>query len=470
MSKQEELTVEKFVELLKSTNGKGRTAKRRAQKEKENISTVERRKVNKIILPEGMPKLEAAKELQRQHNEEETSQVYVREFKGWEYQDVMVALKHVAAEEFGWVNGVPTPGFFGSTPPAEISVITDIINGKKITETCFFGSIGVSAWEGAAIRTAVGDTVRLICECKKRYGDDVNNFYNLVEQYLKNNSFYRGKSITVGYRRASMFESEGLVFEIFENSPSDKIFLNSDEQLVMDNFVIGSLGEPGKRCYLFVGDYGNGKTETAMKVGRAANEKDMAFFYCEDTRAFTMLLKNAVNYQPCIVFLEDIDDMAGGQQRDQTMNKILNTLDGVETKNKDVTVIFTTNHVDRINKAARRPGRIDIVLNFSNPDKDTLKVIYKSYFKGLKGEDKLDYDSLVEKTPSVQGAVAAEIAKRAVKLAKSKGEINNTLVQSSIASMKYHIELMDKKPEDTELDKLKTSLCDIGYELIAPHL
>jgi SpoVK/Ycf46/Vps4 family AAA+-type ATPase len=261
-----------------------------------------------------------------------------------------------------------------------------------------------------------------------------------------------------------------LNFKIIENKPSDKIILNEDTEMVIDEFVLASLSETGKRTYLLTGGYGNGKTESVMRIGRVAvEEHKMSFFYVKDSSLFEAMLNLSKNYQPAIIFLEDIDEIASGSNRDSRMNSILNILDGVETKGNNLTVVFTTNHPEKINKALRRPGRIDLMIKFENPTYDTTGKILKAYFIGMSGEESLDYDKCVkaisdiktinagdktDKTVGVPGAVIAEICKRAVKLAAKKGgEISDRVVISSVSSIKYQVELMAGDVEETPKEK-----------------
>jgi len=137
-----------------------------------------------------------------------------------------------------------------------------------------------------------------------------------------------------------------------------------------------------------------------------------------------------------------VDEITAGEGRDAAMNKILNTLDGVQTKGNNLTVIFTTNHPEKINSALRRPGRIDLVVSFENPNDNTKQKIYDIYFNSIKGCDTLDYGAIVQNTPNVSGSVIAEIAKRAVKLSSRKGYITTDMVISSVASIEYQVKLM----------------------------
>jgi ATP-dependent 26S proteasome regulatory subunit len=195
-----------------------------------------------------------------------------------------------------------------------------------------------------------------------------------------------------------------------------------------------------------------------MRIGAAGLEKGIAFFYCKDADVFHTLLKQAVNYQPSIVFLEDLDEIGSGTKRDSDMNKILNTLDGVQTKGNNLTVIFTTNHEKRINPALRRPGRIDVVINFGNPDKKSVAAIYQKYLGKLEGGETLDYELLANRTPDCPGAVVAEIAKRAEKLCKKRGYTNTDLVKAAVDSMKHHLALMNDEVEEIQNGEMVIAL------------
>lgn len=398
----------------------------------------------RIILPATMNKLQAAKELKRQWDDEEQVINVDRMFGEWNWRDVLVAVKKAAERHFGWIQGKTVHTFFGTQRPTDIEIVVDIKDGKKITETCFYGQFTATVWEDAVVE--VGPS-HISATVKKRYAHEAKEFFDLIQNILDTESIYRGRAITVT-KQTSPWGEISLDFDIFEMKVSDKIVLNEDVDTVVRNFIIDDLGEDGKRCYLFSGGYGNGKTETAMRIGEAGLKKGMAYFYCKDADVFHMLLGQAKNYQPCIVFLEDVDEIGAGTKRDADMNKILNTLDGVQTKGNNLTVIFTTNHEKRINPALRRPGRIDLVVNFENPDKVAVAEIYHRYLAPLDTEKVLDYNVLADRTPDCPGAVVAEIAKRAVKLCKKRGAVNDDLVKAAVDSMKHHLKLMKEEVEE----------------------
>lgn len=415
--------------------------------EKRNqAETVFSKEAKRIILPASMNKLQGSHELKRQWDDEETVIEVDRNFSNWNWKDVLVATKKAAERHFGWIQGKTTVTMFGTKRPHEIEVLTDIVDGVKKTETCFYGEFTATVWEEGTVEVGpdwVSATV------KKRYAQEARDFFALIQEILDKESIFRGKAITVN-KKTDPWGGVSLDFDVFEMKVSDRIVLNADIKGIVKNFIVDDLGQEGKRCYLFSGGYGNGKTEVAMQIGGEGIKKGMAYFYCKDADVFPLLLNQAVNYQPCVVFLEDVDEIGSGTKRDADMNRILNTLDGVQTKGNNLTVIFTTNHEKRINPALRRPGRIDLVVNFANPDKDSVAKIFEIYLKDLEGSDKLDYKALAENTPDCPGAVIAEIAKRAYKLCKKRGTTSDELVKAASDSMKHHLKLMKEDVEEIQ--------------------
>lgn len=418
------------------------TQKAPEQREVKNVKTVFTDTDDQIIIPKKMTKLEAAKELELQHAEEEKIVDKVKIFEGWAYNDALVAIMRVSKQTFGWINGQSTFDMFGGEhKPMEVKIQTDI----EQWEDCFAGQFVIAAWDGANAKVnATGRThpqAYIKITGKRRFGDRIDAFFKAIEVELHTNSIYKGKCL---------LWSKDKGFSFIENRGTDDIILNGNEQLVLDNFIIKPLlsGKKEKRGILFAGPYGTGKTETALKIGRIANKEGQTFIYCKD-RNLSEVLDVAKHYQPSIVFVEDIDEMTAGE-RGTEINDLLNTIDGIQTKGQGLTLIMTTNNKDRINQAFRRPGRIDVVLNFDLPKKPTIATMYKKFL----AEAPLDYDQLASITPEVQGAVIKEIANRALLSVEEGEELSEKHVEMSIELTRMQIDFMQEPAvvKDTSLD------------------
>lgn len=421
-----------------------------------NVATQFSELTDTIIIPKRMTKLEAAKELELQHAEEEKVVEKIKVFEGWAYNDALVAIMRVSKVTFGWINAQKKKDFFGNDIlPNEIKIQTDV----EAWEDCFMGEFKVASWDGA--KATVGMTgpkhhpvAYIAVAAKKKFGDRINDFFNAVESELKANSIYKGKCLMWTLDKG---------FTFIENRGTDDIVLNENEQLVLDNFIIKPIlsGKREKRGILFAGPYGTGKTETALKIGRVANKVGQTFIYCKD-RNLSAVLEIAKHYQPSIVFVEDIDEMASGD-RSEAINDLLNTIDGIQTKGQPLTLIMTTNHKEKINQAFRRPGRIDVVLNFDLPSKATMAIMYKKFLKEAKG---IDYAAMAKKTPHVQGAVVKEIANRAL-LSVGEGEqLENKHIEMSIELTRMQIDFMAEPAivKDASIDSGFRKLVEEGID------
>ncbi len=166
------------------------------------------------------------------------------------------------------------------------------------------------------------------------------------------------------------------------------------------------LGVPYHRGYLFYGPPGTGKTSlvsaTAAHFGLSIYTVNLADF---NDRS----LMNAVNQVPAssVLLFEEIDCMTGSQSRSGadsgggqnglaplstkenastqngvTLSGLLNVLDGFHAPN-GVLFVMTTNHVEKLDQALLRPGRIDYKLYLGNASDHQKVELYRRFFPEL---------------------------------------------------------------------------------------
>ena len=122
---------------------------------------------------------------------------------------------------------------------------------------------------------------------------------------------------------------------------------------------------PYRRGYMFHGPPGTGKTSiisalTTYMKRNLYRINLVAPGLCDDS------LISAVQQVPeeSVVMLEDIDALFGvHREKNETFNVtfsgLLNAIDGVGDSTRGVVFMFTTNHLDRVDDALKRCGRID---------------------------------------------------------------------------------------------------------------
>jgi chaperone BCS1 len=72
------------------------------------------------------------------------------------------------------------------------------------------------------------------------------------------------------------------------------------------------------------------------------------------------------------------------------MSTILNTLDGLARKNR-IICIMSTNHFDVLTDVFKRPGRLDMLIEFKNADKKCFEEMAEFIVKYHGGEAGCDY-------------------------------------------------------------------------------
>jgi transitional endoplasmic reticulum ATPase len=109
------------------------------------------------------------------------------------------------------------------------------------------------------------------------------------------------------------------------------------------------------------------------------------------------------------------------------MDEILNTIDGLDSKNSNIILVLTTNAVDKIHPAMLRPGRLDAVIEITPPDAPAVEKLLRLY-GGLAISPAADLRPVGEALAGQIPAVIAEVVKRA-KLAQLAMQEPGSLVK-----------------------------------------
>lgn len=121
-----------------------------------------------------------------------------------------------------------------------------------------------------------------------------------------------------------------------------------------------------KRGYLFHGPPGTGKT-SLIKAIAAFTRRSVHSISVSDPNATDFLLKQAfIRARNSVIVLEEVDSIFSNATRENkressnvTMSGLLDALDGLGSNSNGCVVVMTTNHIDRLDPALIRPGRVD---------------------------------------------------------------------------------------------------------------
>lgn len=431
---------------------------------------VTRGETSKIILPEGMP-LEVAQEwIKRQIVMEEKIVTFHQGIKAYPL-DGAYALYRAIVDIFGYVDLAKEEGPSGGTPPHMIGVKLP----SEETIQVPWGRMQFPGLDKDSYLETVYNNKKMEFEIhgqfRKKFEPVVARIADRTMEILREESIYKGKAIRVdlSWITSGEFPSDPKFLKDIEKIKDSDVLMNDQTKLnyaavlmrIERSELCKKKGIPLKHGCLLAGPYGTGKTLTAKWTAKKAVENNWTFIYLEDCLQMKDALRLAEMYAPAVVFAEDIDKaMEGG--RTTNMNEILNTLDGIDTKSNPIITILTTNHIDNINPAFLRAGRIDSLIQMSPLDAQTAAQFIANFGKNSDGESVLkdgeDYSAAAESLSGIVPAFASEVMNKAKMNALYRGGDDEQIIGGDIIaaakSFKEHIAFTEGVSEKNQMEKL----------------
>uniref|UniRef100_A0A8C9J9D2 Vesicle-fusing ATPase n=1 Tax=Piliocolobus tephrosceles TaxID=591936 RepID=A0A8C9J9D2_9PRIM len=224
------------------------------------------------------------------------------------------------------------------------------------------------------------------------------------------------------------------------------IFRRTFASRIYPNYIIKQLGIKHVKGMILYGPPGTGKTLIARQIGKTLNAREPKIvngpeilnkYVGQSEENIRNLFKDAElehkqsgdNSLLHIIILDEIDAIcrqrgssgsAGTGVNDSVVNQLLSKIDGVYSLN-NILLIGMTNRIDLIDEALLRPGRFELHIEISLPNKEGRVQIFNIHTKNMKDSNKLSPDvnilELAEKTPNYSGAEIEGLVRNTVSYA-----------------------------------------------------
>lgn len=433
-----------------------------------DVDIVRSRETKQIIIPAEM-KLKDVSDWCLRKDREEDKEVKVFHQIDCFPLDGAVAFRAALDEIYGFVENRATPGWFGPEPPAMIGVQV----GPDKTVQVPWGRVAIPNVAGYLETAMTGKPhpqFIITGQTKQRHLPEIEEIVAKTREKLATASIYKGKAVRLDLswmRLGGRFDptAHAPKFTI----PVDKVDVDQliFSQKVWNDISLGLFtpiehadscrrhGIPLKRGVLLAGQFGTGKTLTAYVTAKKAVDNGWTFIYLGNVLDLAMAFKFAAQYAPAVVFAEDVDRVVGGEERTEEIDAVLNSFDGVDTKDKELVTVLTTNHLEKLTPAILRPGRCDTLVEVTRPDAEAAIRLVKLYGRGLFHPD-TNYDRIGNVLADHFPAEIREAVERA-KLAAVRrlpgesilGHLREQDVVAAVQAMESQHKLLTPKEKDT---------------------
>ncbi|KKS68027.1 MAG: ATP-dependent zinc metalloprotease FtsH 2 [candidate division TM6 bacterium GW2011_GWE2_42_60] len=241
----------------------------------------------------------------------------------------------------------------------------------------------------------------------------------------------------------------------FSDLPGMPLEVREIVDFFKDSASYALVGARMPRGILLFGPPGTGKTSVARVIAHecgaqffsACGSEFVEVYVGVGPKRVRELFEKAKKCEKAVIFIDEIDAIGGrrderaaGNEYANTLNELLNQLDGF-VHSENLLVIGATNRLDILDPALLRPGRFDRIVRIGVPSKEARLAILKRYcaeipFKG----DEASLDRLATQTEGWSGAELQNLVNEgAIRAARRKSsEVQEQDLLDAKAALKRH--------------------------------
>jgi len=241
----------------------------------------------------------------------------------------------------------------------------------------------------------------------------------------------------------------------FKDLPGMPLEVREIVDFFKDSASYARVGARMPRGILLFGPPGTGKTSVARVIAHecgaqffsACGSEFVEVYVGVGPKRVRELFEKAKKCEKAVVFIDEIDAIGGrrderaaGNEYANTLNELLNQLDGF-VHSENLLVIGATNRLDILDPALLRPGRFDRIVRIGVPSQEARLAILKRYCTEIPftGDD----ESLTRLAAQTEGWSGAELQnlvnEGAIRAARRKSsEVQEQDLLDAKAALKRH--------------------------------
>lgn len=254
-----------------------------------------------------------------------------------------------------------------------------------------------------------------------------------------------------------------------------KARLNETISIIKNRDKLMQAGIKMPKGMVLYGPPGTGKTTLARAL---ASEAGLPIISCSGNDLLSDSMMQTVfgrmrKYAPCILFIDEIDALPkrgeAGPLADALMNRLLTEIDGFSQETEPLFIIAATNHLQKLDAALLRSGRLDLQVEVPFLDKGARLWFIKRFLQNDCYDNTISPELVVSLTAGLSGADLEKIHRESVlrALSENSGKITQAALIEEVNILKYGAK---RSVDSCERTLAETAYHEAGHAVISKIL
>lgn len=266
------------------------------------------------------------------------------------------------------------------------------------------------------------------------------------------------------FRSTGTFTLDGLVY-------SSSTAMQIQEQIIFrlrNRERLPKMGLSFNSNHLLIGGFGTGKSALINAILKEGEINGATGLIVSDPNDLLPAIEWVRQFEPAILVCEDVDRVMDGYERTVAQDRLTNLLDGINSKARNVMIIFTANNPETIQGVFVRPGRMTSIIEMKALNGDEAFRLFEISWNNflpldtttnttnmtIDGQDLLTFTK--SKLAGLSPSTITELSNRCKIRAETTmaTKLYMTDILYALKSMDTQLELTSRKPTPVDLENV----------------